>query len=143
MHRLGAVRRKSGTMLKTSVAHPAFVLVRMKKRILGHTVNQGCGGFQRFFVTFLHLRKLSLSYGGSTGHSASPQPINFLLTFQSLSGDLYKTAATDLSMHVRSVLNPPNDRATFVPLSENLRLRLVGDENHNSPHWTTHGTSIS
>ena len=74
------------------------------------------------------------------------QPFNSLLSSQSLSGDLHKTAATDPSMHVRGVLNPPNDRVivianaifipslyfpTFVPLSENLRLRLVGGENQS------------
>ena len=49
---------------------------------------------------------LSSSHGGRTGHSPSPQPLISMPTSQSLSGDLYKTALTNLNRYVRGVLNP-------------------------------------
>ena len=47
---------------------------------------------------------LSSSQGGSTRHSPNSQPFISLSTSQSLSGDLYKTAPTDLNKHCRGAL---------------------------------------
>ena len=48
----------------------------------------------------------SLSLEGRHGHSPNPHLFISSSTFQSLSGDLYKTTLTDLNRHVRGVCNP-------------------------------------
>ena len=58
----------------------------------------------------LHVSEMSssqsLSYGGRHGLSPNPHPFISSSTFQSVSGDLYRTTLTDLNSHVRGVCNP-------------------------------------
>ena len=77
----------------------------------------------------------SSSQGRSTGH----------LPAQSWSGALCRTAATDLSMHVRGVLNPPKGAVNVATIAKSFTswYCAIVTRTTTVPYWTTQGTTWS
>ena len=85
--------------------------------------------------TFIHLRNLLHCHCRKAGAQAIhpvPIPSSPCQHSQSLSGDQYKKARSVLSMHVRGVLNPPNDRVNVVANTETCDFQDCATSTHAS-----------